>query len=594
MKKTFITVNIFACALMLLALTFPFNRATAQKGRNLHVAPVRPAVEPFVPGRVLVKFRSSIGLDHARQIVAALGARDADELPQIGVFVLDLPEQADEEAFANALQQRPDVEFAELDRIVKPAEVVPNDPWYAGAEWHLPKIAAPAAWPITTGNSGITIAILDSGVDINHQDLSANIVPGWNIVSNNGDMGDVNGHGTNVAGAAAALSNNGIGVASLCWTCKIMPVRISDSTGSSTYSAISSGLNWAADHGARVANISFIVSESSAVKTAAQYFQSKGGVVTASAGNYSTFTSAADNPYILTVSATDISDAPSGFSNYGNNVDVAAPEAVYTTVRGGGYMYAGGTSFSAPIVAGVAALVFSVNPSLTPIEVQDILRRSADDLGPAGFDVHYGWGRVNAARAVAMAGTAAPDQTAPTASFVTPTAGATVFGNAGITVSASDNAGVSSVLLRIDGIDQAIDTTAPYNFSWNTVAVTNGLHTLTCVAADAAGNQSVSSITVVVNNLIDATPPTIAILQPSINAVVSGTVSVLVEANDNGGKVSRVDFYVDNRLTASSTTAPYTMKWNTRKISAGMHVLRCKAYDSAGNLGSSNEVTVFK
>ena len=594
MKRTLISIGILAFALTLLILTSLNQQAHAQKDRHIHIAPVGRE-EPFVPGRVLVKFKSDVGLDHARQIVAALGARDADELPQLGVFVLDLPAQADEAAFANALQNRPDVEFSELDRIVRPAEVIPNDPWYAGGEWHLPIINAPAAWSTSTGSSDVTIAILDSGVDATHPDLAANIVPGWNIVNNNSDTSDVNGHGTNVAGAAAALSNNSIGVASVCWRCRLMPVRISDSSGSSTYSLIASGLNWAADHGARVANISFIVSESATVKSAAQYFQTKNGVVVSSAGNYATFTSAADNPYVLTVSATNVNDAPSDFSNYGNNVDVAAPEAVYTTTRGGGYMYAGGTSFSAPIVAGIAALAISVKPALTANQVQDIIKQSADDLGTAGWDIHYGWGRVNAGRAVAMAaGNMAADTSAPTVSFVSPTAGASVSGNAGITVSASDNVGVSSVVLRIDGIDQAVDVATPYTFVWNTVAVPNGTHTLTAIGADAAGNTTATAITVTVNNLIDVSPPTVTVISPAMNSVVSGTVSVLVDASDSGGRIARVELYVDGKLTASSTSAPFTTKWNTRKASAGPHVVQCKAYDAVGNIGTSSEVSVRK
>jgi subtilisin family serine protease len=148
-----------------------------------------------------------------------------------------------------------------------------------------------------------------------------------------------------------------------------MPIRVSDSTGSASYSNLAAGLNWAADHGARVANISYIVSGSATVTSAAQYMQSRGGVTVSSAGNYSTFDSSADNPYILTVTATDPNDVLYSWSNTGNNVDLAAPGCVYTTNNSGGYSSGCGTSFSAPIVAGVAALVQSVNPGLTPSQL---------------------------------------------------------------------------------------------------------------------------------------------------------------------------------------------------------------------------------
>jgi thermitase len=492
------------------------HRAYAQKAHYLS----EESFERFVPNRILVKFHDGILPDHARNVIAALGARDADEIPGIGVHILDLPSQADERAFVSAFQRRAEVEFAELDRILQPADVTPNDPWYAGGEWHLPKISAASAWSTTTGSAEVIVAILDSGVDNTHEDLADNMVPGWNIYNNNSDTSDVNGHGTNVAGAAAARSNNALGVASVCWNCKIMPVRITDSTGYSTYSAVASGLNWATDHGARVANISFIVSDSSTVTTAAKYFQSKGGVVAVSAGNYSTFDSTADNPYMLTVSATDIYDAHSDFSNYGNNIDVSAPEAVYTTVRGGGYMYAGGTSFSAPIVAGVAALVMSVNPSLTGSQVQDVVKQSADDLGTSGWDVYFGWGRVNAARAVTMAG-GAPQ---PTAS-PTPT---------------------------------PIATPSP---------------TPTPSA--------------------DTTAPSVTITSPSNGSKVGINTSVYVDASDNVG-VMRVELYVDGVLAATSTSAPFTTKWNTKKATVGTHALQTKAYDAAGNSGTSTSVSVYK
>ena len=147
------------------------------------------------------------------------------------------------------------------------------------------------------------------------------MVAGWNIYDNNSDSRDVYGHGTKVAGTVAAAGNNGAGVASVAWSCWIMPVRISDPTGWATYSDIASGLTWAADHGARVANISYKVTTSSTVTAAAQYFQGRGGVVASSAGNDALFDASADNPYIITVSATDPNDALYSWSSTGNNVD---------------------------------------------------------------------------------------------------------------------------------------------------------------------------------------------------------------------------------------------------------------------------------
>jgi hypothetical protein len=582
---------------MLLVLTFPFDRARAQKDRRVHITPVNGEEEPFVPGRVLVKFRSNVGLDQARQIVAALGVREDGVLPATRVLVLNLPEQADEAGFANALAARPDVEFAELDRIVKPAEVVPNDPWYANWESHLRKIQAPSAWALTTGSSNVTIAILDTGVDASHEDLISKIVPGWNIYNNNSDFTDVAGHGTAVAGTAAAASNNGMGVASVCWGCKLMPVRVSDASGNATYSAIASGLTWAADHGARVANISYIVSDSSAVTSAAQYFQSKGGVVTSSAGNYSAFSNSSDNPYILTVSATDQSDVIYYYSNTGKNIDLAAPGDSFTTQMGGGYVSTGGTSYSSPIVAGVAALVISVNPSLSGAQIQNILKQSADDLGAPGWDTTYGSGRVNAAQAVSMAAGsgATVDVLPPNVSFTAPVAGASVSGVITVQVSASDNVGVSSVTLNVDGVAMATDNGSPFSFVLDSAIVPNGSHTFTAIATDGAGNSSIASISVNVNNpvIFDTTPPSVKITAPTNGSKVLTNLAVYVNASDNV-KVVKVELYADGTLVSAATSAPFTTKWNTKKVSAGTHSLQCKAYDGAGNSANSEPVIVYK
>jgi len=493
----------------------------------------RPLEEPFVHGRILVKFHDNVVPAHARNMIAALGARDAEELPYIGVHVLELPDQADERAAAAAFASQAEVEFAETDRVLSPAGVTPNDPLYPVSEaWGLRKIGAPDAWSVNTGSSNVIIAIVDTGVDSTHEDLASKIVAGWNIYDNNANTTDVYGHGTKVAGAASAASDNGIGVAAVAWGCKIMPIRISDTMGYATYSAMADGITWAANHGARVANLSYGGTGSSTVKSAAQYMQTKGGIVTIAAGNSGVFDSTPDNPYVLTVSATDEWDVLSYFSNTGNAIDLAAPEGAYTPKMGGGYSYAGGTSISAPIVAGVAALVISANPALTPVQVQDMLKQTADDLGPTGWDSSYGWGRVNAARAVALAaGAPTPTPTPTPMPSVSPT---------------------------------PTPTPAP----------------------------SVSP-TPTPTPVSDTTAPTVSITSPVDGSKVAVNTTVNVNASDNI-RVTRAELYVDGNLTTTSTTAPFTTKWNTKKAASGAHVLQAKAYDGAGNAGVSTLVTVYK
>jgi thermitase len=591
MKRMIIATCVATLLTLVLTSSSPLTGARAQKINKYRTVDA----EQFVPGRVLVKFRAGIMPDHARNIIAALGARDANELPNIGVHILDLPYQTDEPGFAEAMAQRPEVEFAELDRILRPAATVPNDPFYANWEWHLPKIQAPLAWSSSTGNSSVIIAVIDSGADETHEDLATQLVPGWNIYNNNSNTTDLFGHGTAVTGTIAAASNNGVGVASVCWGCKIMPIRVIDASGYTTYSAVASGVTWAAGHGARVANISFQVTDSSTVKSALQYFQSKGGVVTIPSGNDGTFVSSTDNPYALTLGATDQFDVLHDYSTRGNNVDLVAPGEAFTTRLGGGYISATGTCYSSAIAAGVAGLVISANPSLTPTQVQDILKQSADDLGPAGWDSGYGWGRINASRAVSMALGLTADTIAPSVSFDSPIFAETVSGVVTIQISASDNVGVSSVRLGVDGVSLGTNTASPYQFQWDTAFIPNGSHTLTATAMDAAGNASNASVTVNVSNsvAVDSSPPAIVIASPLDNSKISINVMVYVNASDNIG-VTRVELYVDGVLTSSSSSAPFTTKWNSRKALPGPHTLQSKAYDAAGNSGLSQSVSVKK
>jgi Bacterial Ig domain len=186
-----------------------------------------------------------------------------------------------------------------------------------------------------------------------------------------------------------------------------------------------------------------------------------------------------------------------------------------------------------------------------------------------------------------------PDAIPPSVSITSPTNTATVSGNVSVLVSASDNVGVASVSLTVDGQPLGNDTSTPYSFAWGTAAVPNGTHTLTATASDAAGNAASSSVLVTVSNTIpDTTPPTVSITSPT-GGNVSGLVSVLARATDGVGVV-KVDLYVDGAVVSTATSSPFTNKWNSKKAASGAHTLQCRAYDAAGNVGVSTVVTVYK
>ncbi len=345
----------------------------------------------------LVKFKNGKNGD---DVIQSAQGEHVGSIDKIGVKIIRIPHHAAAVGLLRLINS-PDVEFAETD-VKLPASFVPNDSGYV-SQWYHRKMQSEFAWDLSTGTNNVIIAILDTGV-YNHPDFAGHLVPGWNMYDNDINTDDVYGHGTAVAGCAAAVGNNGLGVAGMVWQCKIMPVRISQPDGYASFSTIANGLLWAADHGARVANISYGVTGSSSVQSAAKYFMDKGGVVVNSAGNETTVLAYANNPYLVTVSATDSADVLASFSNTGTAVDLGAPGVnIYTTTRDGGYGAWNGTSFSSPLVAGVAALVISANPVLSAYQVVEILKSSADDVGVVGWDPSYGSGRVNAQKAVALA-----------------------------------------------------------------------------------------------------------------------------------------------------------------------------------------------
>lgn len=553
--------------------------------------------EAFAAGRIIVMPRAGLPEAALGKILNEHGGHKATRVGKSELRIVDLPPGLEKQV-VEALARNPHFKFAELDYRV-PALLVPNDP-YLGSAWHLGKIGAPQAWDNSLGN-GVTIAVLDSGIDGSHPDLVDRMVPGWNFYDNNSNTADVYGHGTQVAGGAAATVNNGLGVASVSGMTKIMPIRVTDTSGAGWSSMIANGLIYAADRGVRVANISFANQPMrSSVVSAAQYMKDKGGLVFVAAGNSGIDEGFTPTTAMVPVSATDGNDVKASWSSYGNYVALSAPGvSIYTTARGNAYSAPSGTSIASPVAAGVAALVFAAKPSLSSAQVESLLFSSATDLGSAGRDAYYGYGRVDAAKSVAAALTYATvtDTQAPSVSINAPLGSATVSGLTTVDVSASDNVGVTRVDLTVNGTRVASDTAAPFAFSWDTGSWPNGMASLVAVAVDAAGNaRSSSTVSVNVANSVvtDTTPPVVTISNPLGGSKVSGNVSVKVSASDNSSSAGiSQTLLINGQQVASATGGSLSYNWNTRKVVAGSYTIQAVARDAGGN-SSTQSIQVSK
>jgi len=387
------TIVVLAVAILLMS-SFPTIIFAAPSD---NAAPV----SDFASQQILVKFKPGTSLPEVAQIHRQLGGRVKETIPGIGVQVVTVPKgQAKEKVKAYSSNAR--VAYAELDFLAE-AMGSPDDQYFAN-QWGMVKVQAPQAWEVTTSSSQVTIAILDTRVDLDHPDLANKLISNINF-SDSATADDVYGHGTHVAGIAAAITNNGIGVAGLGYNSNIMNVKVLRDDGSGWHSWIAAGIIWAADNGAQVINLSLGSGGSSQVlEDAVNYAWSKGAVVVAAAGNngnsYTTYPAGYAN--CIAVAATDANDARPSWSNYGDWVDVAAPgTGIYSTLEGGSYGYKAGTSMASPHVAGLAALVFTTvsdtnGDGKLNYEVRSRIEATCDDIGVSGI----GHGRIDAARAV--------------------------------------------------------------------------------------------------------------------------------------------------------------------------------------------------
>jgi thermitase len=453
-------------------------------------------ISDYVEGHLLIV----VAGDDDTAVDAALSGQGATKTDLGGkVRLLQLPDHASATALQALIEHNPHFANVELDRAFQAAAV--TDDTLVGAQWHIAKIGAPAAWDTSFG-AGIKIGIIDTGVNAAHADLAANMVAGYNFFANTSNTDDDWGHGTMVAGVAAAVANNATGVAGVAGAATIVPLKVTDAAGVGYWSAMVSAINYARTNGCRVVNLSFEnMPLSDSISSACAAFKTAGGLAIVAGGNSNSNPGHPVRTSMIPVSGTDVNDFRYQASSYGTYILLSAPAlGITTTVRTGGYTQsAQGTSFASPIVAGVAALMMAAKPALTPAQIESILFSTAKDLGTAypGKDIYYGWGRVDAAAAVAAAlnasappPTSTEDSTAPVVTITAPT-GTTVSGKtAAIKFTATDNAGTAGLRLSlyIDGALKASGTGGSLSYTWQLRKVAAGTHTIECKAIDAANN----------------------------------------------------------------------------------------------------------
>ncbi len=487
-------------------------------------------------GHILVRFRAAPGQDVINQLNAGFGAKVVGKIAPLGITHLQVSPELGLATLGH-LRNRPDVEFAEFDSPVQAIQTfVPDDTYYGTAyasshngniaQWGPPAVSAPAAWGGTRGDPSIVIAIVDTGVDDTHPDLASKIVGEYSYVGRSAKDGF--GHGTHVAGIAAAATNNNVGIAGMCPNCSILSVKVLDDQGSGYMSDVASGITYAASHGARVISLSLGGSgRSETLHSALDYAIANNVLPVCAMGNSGSSSNTPEPGYwhdCLSVIATDQNGAKASFSNYGVKADVAAPgvailsttptyPVTLTTTYGyhTNYDALSGTSMATPMVAGIAGLVLSENPSLTPTQVAGIIMASSGD--GVSWTSNLAFGVVNAYKAVSSA--IHSDYVAPVPNLLSPTEGATVSGLVTVQAAPTDNTTVHHLDIvqngtrfmqvltgasSASGTRKNAVTTPAWTASWPSTTVFNGPVSVSVSAMDVFGNSTGQNLDFTVQN----------------------------------------------------------------------------------------------
>jgi serine protease len=513
--------------------------------------------QEYLPQEIIVKFKPGVSED----VIAHLNSVHGTSVFYTSRFArfkrLKIPSGMTVSQMVERYRRDPDVEYAEPNYIAY-ASWVPNDPYYSPYQWHLDNslyggINMEQAWDITRGDPGVIVAVIDTGVAYENYsqivsrrirryyqapDLAnTHFVPGYDFINNDSHPNDDNAHGTHVTGTIAQSTNNALGTAGVASNCSIMPVKVLNSSGSGPYSAIADGIRWAADHGAKVINMSLGGSQpSTTLESALSYAYNKGVTIVCAAGNDgqpALSYPAAYDAYCIAVGAIRYDEHRVSYSNYGSSLDLVAPGGDLDVDQNGdgygdgvlqqtfsgsynnwGYWFYEGTSMATPHVSGVAALVISAKVASAPDDVRNVLQSTAKDLGPLGFDQEYGWGRVDAYAALTYS---ALQNNPPVAN-----AGGDYTGTEDIAVSfngsASSDPDNDPLTYRWDFGDGATGTGVNPTHTYTG----GGIYTVTLIVNDGKVDSPPSTASVTIQEVND---PPVANAGPDQSVLVGDTVS---------------------------------------------------------------------
>ncbi|MFC7528487.1 S8 family serine peptidase [Actinoplanes sp. GCM10030250] len=512
---------------------------------------------------------------------AGVNGTASAQLAKLGARTVTVP-RANSTAVAAELRSDTAVAYVEEDAVMR-AAVDPNDPFYPD-QTELPQITVPQAWDTTTG-SEITVAVVDTGVS-EIGDLAGAVLDGRDLVNDDYDASDDHGHGTAVSSLIAARGNNGAGIAGVCWSCKILPVKVLNSEGSGHSTTTAAGIVWAADQGAKIINASLGGYGSNTVQAdAVAYAQSRGAIVVAAAGNEAVGSKHYPAAYngVVAVGGTDTSsdwfvgyDPGSGTfygSNYGPDwVDVAAPWCTYALdLATAGYDYFCGTSAATPLVSGTLALMKSRQPGARNAALLYSLTRTAKATPTGDFTQ---WGEIRAAQAVNST-----DASNPRVTGASPGHGARFRGAVTVTATGVSDAGsgVSHVELWANGRYVGRDYSAPYAVRYNS-GKSNGSVRFVVRAVDRAGNWADYTRYMIADN---KAPGVSFSKAPKNKAKVKGTVTIKAGAGDASG-IARVELLVNGKVVARDYKAGYAFKLKVSKYAKKLKV-QLRAVDKVGN-----------